>query len=105
MRHLMILALLLAGVAPAMSAPPNAELASLPADVRAFIERRDGCDHFRGEEATDAERGAQINAALEKFCTGTDAQLARLRLAYAGNKAVLKALSVYERNVEGKAAR
>ncbi|WP_188578182.1 hypothetical protein [Azorhizobium oxalatiphilum] len=78
----------------------GAELAALPADVRAFIKRRDGCDHFRGEEPTDPERAKEINTQLKKLCTGTDAQLARLRLSYATNRAVMRALAPYERKIE-----
>lgn len=86
-----------AGAAAAQPAPAPA---SLPADVRAFMSRRDRCDHFRGEEATDAERTAEIAAQLATACTGTDQALARLRRTYAGNPAVLRALAGYERQVE-----
>ncbi|WP_052285921.1 hypothetical protein [Azorhizobium caulinodans] len=77
-----------------------AELAGLPADVRTFIQRRDGCDHFRGEEATDPERATFLAAQLKKLCTGTDAQLARLRKSYAANPVVIRALADYEPNIE-----
>lgn len=78
----------------------EAELAGLPADVRAFIQRRDGCDHFRGEEAFDAERAKFLEVQLKKLCTGTDAQLARLRKTYAGNPKVIRVLAGYERTIE-----
>lgn len=74
--------------------------AKLPAEVAAFIERRDGCDHFRGEEATDETRAAEIAAKLETLCKGTDAELAKLKKRYARDKAVQKALAVYEETIE-----
>ena len=33
--------------------------ASRPSDVATFVERRDTCDHFRGEEPYDEGRGEQ----------------------------------------------
>ncbi len=78
-----------------------AENAPLPADVRAFISRRDDCDHFRGETASDATRQAQIERQLRQLCTGTDRELARLLRRYAQNAAVMTALDTYDRNIEG----
>ena len=73
---------------------------SLPADVQRFIGKRDRCDHFRGEESEDAARAAEIDAALTRFCTGTDAALARLKRVHARNRAVLRRLARYEARVE-----
>jgi hypothetical protein len=49
-----------------------------PADLERFIERRDICDHFRGEEPYDQERCEFLHQRLLEFCVGTDKQLAEL---------------------------
>lgn len=72
----------------------------VPADVQAFMERRDGCDHFRGEDSPDADRRAQIDAELQRLCTGTDAELAGLKRAYAGDPNVQHLLDDYETDIE-----
>ncbi|MCC2976434.1 hypothetical protein LK533_07075 [Sphingomonas sp. PL-96] len=74
--------------------------AKLPADVVAFRERRDECDHFRGEDPYDAERAAFLSEALARTCTGTDAELKALRARYAANAAILAALADYEDEAE-----
>lgn len=85
---------------PLLAAAEKVNVSKLPEDVRAFIERRDGCDHFRGEDSPDAERRAQIDRELQRLCTGTDAELARLKRVYASNKAVQHSLADYEINIE-----
>ncbi|MET3925893.1 hypothetical protein [Devosia sp. 2618] len=88
-------------VATSCAIPALAEgTAALPGEVRAFIEKRDICDHFRGEEAYDAERAKQIDEALALNCTGTDAELARLRSEFAGDAAIIGALADYETRIE-----
>jgi hypothetical protein len=92
-----------AGVALALvglAAPSFAQQPSLPDDVSAFVTRRDGCDHFRGEEATDSDRRAQIEEALNRLCRGSDAGLARLKRQYSGNKAVMTVLERYDPDIE-----
>lgn len=74
--------------------------APLPAEVAAFRERRDECDHFRGEDPYDAERAAFLSEALTRTCTGTDAELKALRARYAGDPRVLAALADYEDEAE-----
>jgi hypothetical protein len=69
-------------------------------DVAAFIEKRDGCDHFRGEEPYDAERGAFINKAIAENCTGTDSALKTLRNRYKTNTKIMDKLKDYEDNIE-----
>jgi len=82
-------------------APHNATAAAaLPPDVTAFIARRDRCDHFRGEEAYDEERGRFLARQIQEFCTGTDAALAKLRQQHAKNPAALEALRGYEDRIE-----
>jgi len=72
-----------------------------PADVERFIERRDQCDHFRGEEPYDQERREFLHQRLAEFCVGTDKQLAELKQKYRSNKAVMKKLNQYEPQIEG----
>lgn len=85
---------------PAASTEGGPSTAAFPADVRAFIDQRDLCMHFSGEEPYDAARRAEIAAAVKRYCTGTDAALADLRQRYRDDKAVIAALSLYESDVE-----
>jgi hypothetical protein len=79
---------------------------TLPAEVRAFIDDRDGCDHFRGEPWSSGddpdikERREFIFENIRKLCTGTDKRLASLRKKYRGNLTVLKQLRQYEDTIE-----
>ena len=90
------LLLVLGALGAAGCAAPRA----LPADVVAFKEARDGCDHFRGEEPYDAARAAFIAAQLEKLCTGTDQRLVELQARYRNRPDVTAALAGYEHPVE-----
>jgi hypothetical protein len=83
-----------------LSVPATGAGGALPPDIRAFQKDRQSCEHFRGEEPTDAERKQFIDAALARYCTGTDQRLAALKRKYAGNKAALKALSRYNVKIE-----
>lgn len=80
---------------------------ALPNDVRAFVEDRDTCDHFRGEpwpeSDSDADRARrrEILEAIRTNCAGTDARLAELRRRYAAMPDVLDLLASYEAQVEG----
>ena len=74
--------------------------ASLPPEVLAFKLKRDDCDHFRGEDATDAERRKFLAAALALSCTGTDQALAGLRQRHAGDAAAIAALKDYDDKIE-----
>lgn len=85
--------------APGVSASGTSD-AALPRDVARFIERRDMCEHFSGEEPYDEARRAELNARLEETCTGTDAELQRLRTRYGSNKAVMARLAGYEARIE-----
>ena len=80
---------------PAASAP-----AAAGQDLRDFVARRQQCDHFRGEEATNAKRQAELDAQLQKFCKGTDAQLPALKKKYQGDKAASKTLAGFDANIE-----
>ena len=75
--------------------------AQLPEDVARFIERRDACDHFRGEEAYDAKRREFLEQQTLKLCIGSDRQLAELKRKYGTNKTVMTKLNEYEDQIEG----
>lgn len=75
--------------------------AQLPADVARFIEKRDGCDHFRGEEPYDAERRAFLLKNMNKLCKDTDRQLARLKKKYTQQPAIMEKLNDYDEQIEG----
>ena len=75
--------------------------ADIPGDVRLFIVRRQGCDHFRGEPRGDyAERDKFLDAQITKTCTGTDKDLAALKAKYGDNDAVTALLSEFDEDIE-----
>jgi hypothetical protein len=71
-----------------------------PDDVTRFIERRDACDHFRGEAPYDAARRKFLEEQALRFCPGTDAQLAELKKKYRSDKAITTKLDEYEPDIE-----
>lgn len=81
------------------------ETARLPNDVVKFMERRDACDHFRGEVANvdDTKRLQEIIRQANRLCRGTDKQLAKLRKKYAGDAAVIGGLKQYEDTINAAA--
>jgi hypothetical protein len=87
-------------IAPLGNAAERNAAAGLPADVVKFKDRRDLCDHFRGEDPYDKERRKFLEENLKKYCTGTDRELASLKMKYKNNEAVLKALADYEVKIE-----
>lgn len=90
---LTVLALLLCG-------GPLARGAVHPTDLRQFLERREACDHWRGEAGYDEERQRDINRALCQTCKGTDAELAKLKKKYQANAAVMDVLDELEDRIE-----
>ncbi len=75
-----------------------------PSDVARFIERRSGCDHFRGEEPYDKERREFLNQKMTELCPGTDKALVRLKDKYQKNKKIMEALNEYEPQIEPPAS-
>jgi hypothetical protein len=77
---------------------------ALPSDVKNFTERRSNCEHFAGEVSGEPnqnpERDKEVKDAVEKYCSGTDAQLLALKERYKYNASVLKKLNEYETNIE-----
>ena len=100
MRACCVIARLALTVALVLPAVGWTRAPALPADIRAFVARRDLCDHFRGEEGYDAARTAEIAAQLKRNCRGTDAALARLKRVYRGNARVQTVLTRYESRIE-----
>jgi hypothetical protein len=101
--NLLFAGLLLATLAcahPEQIAPGSRDGGALPPEVQAFVERREGCDHFRGEEPYDEERVAYITHQLDQLCPGTDAELARLKREYAQAPEVMEVLLRFEERVE-----
>lgn len=88
-------------------APPDRpNWCDYPHEVRAFIDRRAECDHFRGEpwpegdSAYELERRKELTAAMKTTCGGSDAELARLRARYQGDADVSAALKGLESDIE-----
>jgi hypothetical protein len=75
-------------------------------EVRAFIDQRDSCDHFRGEpwpegdSPYDLERRRELAAAMKTACGGSDAHLRALRAKYRDDAIVVAALAAYEDDIE-----
>jgi len=84
------------------------KIPSLPLDVKSFVDRRDGCDHFRGEpwnEGDDPEikeRRELIFQNIKDLCTGTDRHLEELRNKYRQNRVIVELLKEYEDQIEIK---
>jgi hypothetical protein len=76
------------------------EMQQLPPDVSAFMEKRNLCDHFRGEDPYDEERRAFLEENITKFCTGTDVELAELKKKYLNNNSIMCVLNQYEEKIE-----
>ena len=95
---------MLGGYAAALAAfflaTPAVAQRPLPEDVARFIERRDACDHFRGEDAYDAERRRFLEQQTLKLCVGSDKELARLKAKYEADGAVMAKLGQYESEIE-----
>jgi hypothetical protein len=80
----------------------------LRTDLERFVERRELCDHFRGEISGEPnknpERELEVNTALDKYCKGIDGQLASLKERYKADTSISAKLSTYE-PIGGKLAR
>jgi hypothetical protein len=73
-----------------------------PFEVEEFIDRREMCDHFRGEAPYDQQRAAFLSKMISETCSGTDNQLQRLRKKYRDVGDIMKVLDRFEENVELK---
>ncbi|WP_068079641.1 hypothetical protein [Novosphingobium rosa] len=91
-------ALLACHAGGALAASPQG--AAMPADVQAFITRRESCDHARGEEPYDGARARQLEQQVKRDCSGTDTQLVRLKKAHAGQPRIMAVLARYDTEAE-----
>jgi hypothetical protein len=76
---------------------------ALPDDVAKFVERRDGCEHFVGEEGYNAERAAFLTKNIVELCTGSKRQLIALRQKYRTHPQVVAALQKYATELDLRA--
>lgn len=68
-------------------------LKQAPPDLRRVIERRLGCNHWGGEEPYDADRRAQIAAAVRSLrCDTLARDEARMRIRHARHPVRLRLL-------------
>lgn len=87
---------MLLGCLPALAAD------SLPSDVKQFIERREACDHYRGEipDPDEKMRLKEVLRQIDLSCRATDRQLALLKEKYSGNAAIQARLRRFDPTVE-----
>ena len=85
-----------------VSALPGLSQTALPKDVQVFVDRREGCDHMRGEipEPSDKQRMKEVKREIRKLCAGTDKELARLKSKYSADPTVMQALHEFEPDIE-----
>jgi len=82
-RAVLLTAMMLAGLSCAQAATPR--------DVADYAGRREGCNHWAGEEGYDADRRAEINKAIADLkCTALDRDERRLRHRYRHNPEALQ---------------
>ena len=74
-------------------------------DLATFLQRREICDHLRGEvpDPPDEARMREVVQQQATYCTGTDAQLALLKRHYRDDPAVTRQLAAFEPQIEGPA--
>jgi hypothetical protein len=83
-RFVLAMVMVLGGLSCALAAPR---------DVARYIGRREGCNHWAGEEGYDAARRAEINKAIDDLrCTVLDKDGQVLRHRYRHSPAISRAL-------------
>lgn len=88
----------------------RAEYCRYPVEVRAFLDDRDTCEHFRDEpwpesdSTEDRARRRRLIEGIRKSCAGTDHALADLLVRYRDDPAVMRLLSGFERDIESDGA-
>jgi hypothetical protein len=83
------MARILTGLALVIACGSSALADALPQDAARYIDRREGCNHWAGEEGYDGDRRAEINrniAALK--CTRLDRDEQRLLHRYRHHPAI-----------------
>jgi hypothetical protein len=96
MKNVLVCLALLTSALPALAGAP------LPRDVQTFVDRREGCNHMRGElpDPAEKQRMKEVNHEIAKLCRGTDKQLAQLKKKYASNATVMQRLNEFEDGIE-----
>ncbi len=76
----------------------------VPSDISEFVERRDLCDHLRGEITAPGQDDEQTRLIddINRQCQGTDAALHRLKLKYADSTPFSHLLNQYEADIESR---
>ncbi|MGD8162503.1 hypothetical protein [Pantoea sp. FN0307] len=71
---------------------------SLQADVKAFQDNAEECQHFAGEwdSSLPKSRQKEIEAGADKYCTVARRQQEQLKKKYPGNKQVEELLAEYD---------
>ncbi len=78
---------------------------ALPADVRAFVEDRALCDHFRGEpwpesdSEEDRRRRRELVDGVRMHCAGIDRRLVDLKRLHGADARIAGLLARYEERV------
>jgi hypothetical protein len=75
---------------------------SLPREVQRYVDKREGCDHMRGEipEPGEKQRMREVSREIQRLCKGTDKELARLKRKYAKSPSVMRRLGEFEPGIE-----
>ncbi|ROW59103.1 hypothetical protein C3E80_17815 [Cronobacter malonaticus] len=71
---------------------------SVQADVKAFQDNADECQHFAGEwdSTLSKSRQKEIEAGVDKYCTAARQQQEQIKKKYKGNQEVEKILAEYD---------
>jgi hypothetical protein len=74
----------------------------LPRDVQKFVDRREGCDHMRGEfpDRGEKQRVNEVTREISKLCAGTGKELVQLKRKYASNSTIMQILNQFESGIE-----
>jgi hypothetical protein len=87
------LEVLAVGLIPMFS---RAAAVELPNEVSSFLEERESCAHWRGEEGYNKERRAEIDWSICQSCPGTDSKPSVLRKKYRTDKVIMEKLTELE---------
>jgi hypothetical protein len=89
MKHLAFASLLFCGLAPAAIAADN-----LPSDVKAYVDRRTGCNYWPSEKGYDKVRKAEIaHNVRELHCSTLDREEAVLNARYRDRPEIVAAIA------------
>lgn len=73
-------------------------------DVKSYVEKRANCEHLlgeiSGEPSKDPDREKEVSAGIEKYCTGVDEELARLKIRHKNDSEILEKLNQFEVSIE-----